>query len=559
MASTYTSSLQLQKIGNGEQSGTWGNTTNTNWDLVDSAIAGVINITMANADYVLSTANGLYDEARNMVLVLGGSNSALHQVVIPAATKMYLVVNNTGYSVTIGKSGGTLATVQNGASTLVYCDGSATYAGINTNSVTGAFSATGNISSGGTYYATQIVGSVSVASPGVVTLATTSSGLVNNAPVYFSLATGATLPTGLTAGTTYYVTNLAVGASTTFNLAATAGGSAINTTGSASTGSVTLVSSPYLAVQSTTTNYVNATGSITTNARFYPAVLTDASTAVEKVSSVAAISVNPSLGALNATQFTSNQTATFTIATSLVTVSNAVVNGQAVFFEGSSGATFPTGVSSGTTYYVVNSSGTAFQISTSVGGSAITMSGSQSGTFTGYFQVGVLPVSSNGYGTRTVYTTAIGTASISGTTMTVTGTNSQGSFAVGQTITGTGIASSTTITALGTGTGGAGTYTVSPTQDASSTSGTISGTTMTLGGTITGTFRVGQTISGTGVTAGTTITALGTGTGGAGTYFVSVSQTVSSATTISATVASTTVTGTIAPSGGSNGDIWYQV
>ena len=62
---------------------------------------------------------------------------------------------------------------------------------------------------------------------------------------------------------------------------------------------------------------------------------------------------------------------------------------------------------------------------------------------------------------------------------------------------------------------------------ATSTSSSISGTTLTVGGTVTGTFQVGQTISGTGVTAGTTITALGTGTGGAGTYTVSTSQTVS--------------------------------
>jgi hypothetical protein len=70
----------------------------------------------------------------------------------------------------------------------------------------------------------------------------------------------------------------------------------------------------------------------------------------------------------------------------------------------------------------------------------------------------------------------------------------------------------------------------------SGTTSSISGTTLTVGGTVTGTFAVGQTISGTGVTAGTTITALGTGTGGAGTYVVSVSQTVSS-TTISGTLA----------------------
>jgi hypothetical protein len=64
-------------------------------------------------------------------------------------------------------------------------------------------------------------------------------------------------------------------------------------------------------------------------------------------------------------------------------------------------------------------------------------------------------------------------------------------------------------------------------RSATGSSSSISGTTLTVGGTVTGTFAVGMVLSGTGVTAGTTITALGTGTGGAGTYTVSASQTVS--------------------------------
>ena len=59
--------------------------------------------------------------------------------------------------------------------------------------------------------------------------------------------------------------------------------------------------------------------------------------------------------------------------------------------------------------------------------------------------------------------------------------------------------------------------------------GVISTTTLTASA-VTGTIAVGQLITGTGVTAGTTIVALGTGTGGAGTYIVSASQTVGSTT-----------------------------
>lgn len=60
--------------------------------------------------------------------------------------------------------------------------------------------------------------------------------------------------------------------------------------------------------------------------------------------------------------------------------------------------------------------------------------------------------------------------------------------------------------------------------------GAISGTTLTVSAVTSGTLSIGVILSGTGVTSGTTITALGTGTGGTGTYTVSASQTVSSTT-----------------------------
>ena len=58
--------------------------------------------------------------------------------------------------------------------------------------------------------------------------------------------------------------------------------------------------------------------------------------------------------------------------------------------------------------------------------------------------------------------------------------------------------------------------------------GSISGTTLTVTAVTNGELFVGQIISGSGVTSNTTISALGTGTGGVGTYTVSVSQSVAS-------------------------------
>lgn len=77
-----------------------------------------------------------------------------------------------------------------------------------------------------------------------------------------------------------------------------------------------------------------------------------------------------------------------------------------------------------------------------------------------------------------------------------------------------------------------------------STASSISTTTLTVGGTVTGTFAIGQTIYGSGVTAGTYITAFGTGTGGAGTYTISASQTVAS-TAINSSTGTTLAASTV--------------
>jgi hypothetical protein len=129
MASSYSTSLKIQLIGNGEQSGVWGNSSNTNWNLIEQAVAGVQTITMSNSNYTLSNLNGVSDEARNMVLVISGTNSAIYQVIAPLAPKFYVVSNQTsgGYAVTIGGGTGSVVSIPNGTVGQVYCDGTNFY------------------------------------------------------------------------------------------------------------------------------------------------------------------------------------------------------------------------------------------------------------------------------------------------------------------------------------------------------------------------------------------------------------------------------------------------
>jgi len=59
MASTYSSRLRIELIGTGEQSGTWGVTTNTNLGtLTEEAIAGLAALTMTDAHYTHTEAHG---------------------------------------------------------------------------------------------------------------------------------------------------------------------------------------------------------------------------------------------------------------------------------------------------------------------------------------------------------------------------------------------------------------------------------------------------------------------------------------------------------------------
>ena len=122
--------------------------------------------------------------------------------------------------------------------------------------------------------------------------------------------------------------------------------------------------------------------------------------------------------------------------------------------------------------------------------------------------------------------------SITGNVLTIGGTIT-GTFAATQTIAGAGITSGTEILyQTGGTTGGAGTYYVVPTQNtvATSTASYIApdidtgAVTLTIGGTVTGAYTIGQIVQGTGVTVGTQITGFLTGTGGAGTYLVTPSQ-----------------------------------
>ena len=193
MPSTYTPSLKIQEIANGDQSGIWGTTTNTNWSLAEQAITGVTSITMTNANYVLSSLNGTIDEARSMVIFATGSLSAPYQIVAPLEPKMYIVVNATtgNQYITFGGATGYVVTVPNSNTVITYCDGTNFYPGTtciaDDLSVLGQASVLTNISAGGN---ATILGNAAVSGNLTVT------GNTNIIPISTVLAFPLTIPAG---------------------------------------------------------------------------------------------------------------------------------------------------------------------------------------------------------------------------------------------------------------------------------------------------------------------------------------------------------------------------
>ena len=132
MASTYTLNTGIEKIGTGEQSGTWGNTTNTNFDIIDRALSGVGAITLTGTSHTLTTTDGSLTDGMFRVLVLGGSPSGTNTITIGDNTqdKLYFVVNNSGQEVQFSQGTGANATIANGAADIIYADGAGSGAAV---------------------------------------------------------------------------------------------------------------------------------------------------------------------------------------------------------------------------------------------------------------------------------------------------------------------------------------------------------------------------------------------------------------------------------------------
>ena len=128
MTSTYSSNLGIELIGTGDQSGTWGSTTNTNLGtLLEQAIVGYTtqSVTDSGSATVLTIVNGASSTGRNYVIALTGALTAARTVEVPAVSKPYIFFNSTtgGFAITVKVSGQTGVVIANGKKAIVYTNG----------------------------------------------------------------------------------------------------------------------------------------------------------------------------------------------------------------------------------------------------------------------------------------------------------------------------------------------------------------------------------------------------------------------------------------------------
>ena len=105
MPSSFSPNLRIELIGNGEQAGNWGATTNTNLGtLIEDAISGYETVSVTTANQAFTNADGAADQARSAMIELTTTTGAVFNVYAPPSPKLYVIYNASAYAATIYNS-----------------------------------------------------------------------------------------------------------------------------------------------------------------------------------------------------------------------------------------------------------------------------------------------------------------------------------------------------------------------------------------------------------------------------------------------------------------------
>ena len=128
MASTYSSSLNLELQTTGENSGTWGTITNNNLQKLESAVKGYVSVAIASTTDSLTASDGsTTDEQSNAIIKLTGTLTGNTTMQCEAVESWYIVDNATTmgtYTLGFKPAGGTATNLVASSKHILYSDGS---------------------------------------------------------------------------------------------------------------------------------------------------------------------------------------------------------------------------------------------------------------------------------------------------------------------------------------------------------------------------------------------------------------------------------------------------
>ena len=374
MASTF-SSLKFELIATGEQSGTWGTTTNNNLSVaLTEAIAGSADVSFSSGTVTLTLTDTVAAQvARNLRLRLTGTSGGAQNLVVPTVEKAYLVKNECADAITIKTASGTGIAVPAGKTMWVYNDAT-------------------NVVDAITHLTSLTLGT---------DLALTEGGT--------GASTAAAARTNLEVGITKEGTAFASSSPTV-----STDGNYMNCTGTTTITAFTVAANRHFflnftGVMQLTHNATdldlpgeaNITTAVGDVGEFFSTGTNDVHclnyTKADGTAVVASAGGGPSVGTnavirTNATNIAetitlSDHSATCTADASADTINKGTDDGFAdndtVQFTNSGGA-LPAGLAAGTQYFVVNVAAATLQVSETFGGSAVNITGTGSGTHTIY-------------------------------------------------------------------------------------------------------------------------------------------------------------------------------
>jgi hypothetical protein len=123
---TYTDANAIKKIGTGDEAGTWGTSTNNNFDIIDRAANGFVSIVLSGTSYTLAlSTTAVLSNGHYKAIKFTGSPGGTCTVTLEQndRARMYMILNSTDQALVITQGSGGNTTIATGKSAIVLADG----------------------------------------------------------------------------------------------------------------------------------------------------------------------------------------------------------------------------------------------------------------------------------------------------------------------------------------------------------------------------------------------------------------------------------------------------